>query len=47
MISGRFTEIGELLFEVELIAADGESYLVEVLLDKPHFMLSMLSFCCL
>lgn len=47
MIAGRFGDIGELLFEIELIGADGESYPVEVLLDKPHVMLSMLSFCCL
>jgi len=33
MISGRFGENGELNFEIELIAADGESYPVEVLLD--------------
>lgn len=33
MISGRFGEIGELFFEINLIAADGESYSVEVLLD--------------
>lgn len=33
MIAGRFGEIGELFFEIELIAADGESYAVEVLLD--------------
>jgi predicted aspartyl protease len=33
MIAGRFGEIGELIFEIELIAADGESYPVEVLLD--------------
>jgi predicted aspartyl protease len=33
MIAGRFDEIGELIFEIELIGADGESYPVEVLLD--------------
>ena len=33
MISGRFGDIGELFFEVELIAADGEPIQVEVLLD--------------
>ena len=33
MISGRFGDIGELLFEIDLIAADGESFPVEVLLD--------------
>lgn len=33
MISGRFGEIGELFFEIYLIAADEESYSVEVLLD--------------
>jgi predicted aspartyl protease len=33
MISGRFGENGELNFEIELIAADGEGYPVEVLLD--------------
>jgi predicted aspartyl protease len=33
MISGRFGEIGELNFEIELITADGEGYPVEVLLD--------------
>jgi predicted aspartyl protease len=33
MIAGRFGEIGELLFEIELIGADGEGYPVEVLLD--------------
>ncbi len=32
MIAGRFGDIGELLFEIELIGADGESYSVEVLL---------------
>jgi predicted aspartyl protease len=33
MMAGRFGEIGELLFEIELIGADGEGYPVEVLLD--------------
>lgn len=33
MIAGRFGEIGELFFEIELIAAEGETYPVEVLLD--------------
>jgi predicted aspartyl protease len=33
MISGRFGENGELLFEIELIAANGERFPVEVLLD--------------
>jgi predicted aspartyl protease len=33
MISGRFGEIGELLFEVDLITADGERLAIEVLLD--------------
>ncbi|MUH01804.1 aspartyl protease [Scytonema sp. UIC 10036] len=33
MISGRFGEIGELIFEIELIAADEERYPLEVLLD--------------
>ena len=33
MILGRFGEIGELLFELELIASDGERYPSEVLLD--------------
>ncbi|MFL9455571.1 MULTISPECIES: hypothetical protein [Nostocales] len=33
MISGRFGEIGELIFEIELIAADEERYPIEVLLD--------------
>ncbi len=26
MIAGRFGDIGELLFEIELISAEGESY---------------------
>jgi predicted aspartyl protease len=33
MISGRFGDIGELLFEINLIAGDGEFFPVEVLLD--------------
>lgn len=33
MISGKFGEIGELIFEIDLIAADGERYPIEVLLD--------------
>ncbi|WP_017719890.1 hypothetical protein [Kamptonema formosum] len=33
MITGRFGDTGQLLFEIELIAADGESFPVEVLLD--------------
>ncbi|NES85266.1 MAG: aspartyl protease [Moorea sp. SIO2B7] len=33
MISGRFGDIGDLYFEIDLIAADGESFPVEVLLD--------------
>ncbi len=33
MISGRFGEIGELFFEIDLIAADEERYPLEVLLD--------------
>lgn len=33
MISGRFGEIGELIFEIDLIAADEERYPLEVLLD--------------
>ncbi len=33
MISGRFGEIGELTFEIDLIASDGERFPVEVLLD--------------
>jgi predicted aspartyl protease len=33
MISGQFGEIGELFFEIEVVAADGERFLVEVLLD--------------
>jgi predicted aspartyl protease len=33
MISGRFGENGELFFEVELIASNGDVFPVEVLLD--------------
>jgi clan AA aspartic protease len=33
MISGRFGENGELFFEIELIASNGDSFPVEVLLD--------------
>ncbi len=33
MISGRFGEYGELFFEMELIASNGEIFPVEVLLD--------------
>lgn len=33
MISGRFGENGQLFFEIELIAANGDSFSVEVLLD--------------
>jgi predicted aspartyl protease len=33
MISGRFGDIGELFFEVDLIAADGEIFQVDALLD--------------
>jgi predicted aspartyl protease len=33
MIFGKFGEIGELIFEIDLIAADAERYSVEVLLD--------------
>jgi predicted aspartyl protease len=33
MIAGRFGEIGELIFEIELIGAERESYPVEVLLN--------------
>ena len=33
MIPGRFGENGELLFEVELMAANGEQFCIEVLLD--------------
>ncbi len=33
MIDGRFGEIGELFFEIDLVAADGERFPIEVLLD--------------
>ncbi|HLP87017.1 MAG TPA: hypothetical protein VK184_00205 [Nostocaceae cyanobacterium] len=33
MIRGRFGEIGELIFDIKIIAADGELYSLEVLLD--------------
>jgi predicted aspartyl protease len=33
MISGQFGDIGELFFEIDIIAADGENFPVEVLLD--------------
>ncbi|MDB9514080.1 aspartyl protease [Kamptonema animale CS-326] len=33
MISGRFGEIGELFFQIDLIAADGEEFQVDALLD--------------
>ena len=33
MISGRFGEYGELFFEIELMASNGEIFSVEVLLD--------------
>lgn len=33
MVLGEFGENGELLFEIELIAANGESFPLEVLLD--------------
>ena len=33
MISGKFGEIGELFFEIDLIAADGEGFQVDALLD--------------
>jgi predicted aspartyl protease len=33
MILGRFGEIGELIFEIEIISVDGDSYPIEVLLD--------------
>jgi len=33
MISGRFGEIGELFFEIEVVAADGEAFPIEALLD--------------
>jgi predicted aspartyl protease len=33
MINGKFGEIGELFFEIDLIAADRERFPIEVLLD--------------
>jgi predicted aspartyl protease len=33
MISGRFGEIGELIFDIEVISSDEDSYPIEVLLD--------------
>ncbi|MFB2882107.1 aspartyl protease [Floridanema aerugineum] len=33
MISGKFGEIGELIFEIDLIAADGERFTIDALLD--------------
>ncbi|MCL1469570.1 aspartyl protease [Argonema antarcticum] len=33
MISGKFGEIGELFFEIDLIAANGEVFSVDALLD--------------
>ncbi|BAZ31541.1 hypothetical protein NIES4074_40140 [Cylindrospermum sp. NIES-4074] len=33
MIVGKFGEIGELIFEIDLITADGESFPLEALLD--------------
>jgi len=33
MIDGRFGEVGELIFEIDLIALDGESFPIDVLLD--------------
>ncbi|MDQ2098907.1 MAG: aspartyl protease [Tychonema bourrellyi B0820] len=33
MISGRFGENGQLFFEIELIASNGDNFSVEVLLD--------------
>lgn len=33
MISGQFGAIGEIFFEIDLIAANGERFPVEVLLD--------------
>lgn len=33
MISGQFGEIGELIFEIEIISSDEDSYPIEVLLD--------------
>jgi predicted aspartyl protease len=33
MISGKFGEIGELIFEIDLIAADEERFTIDALLD--------------
>jgi predicted aspartyl protease len=33
MILGKFGEVGELIFEIDLITSDGEIFTVEVLLD--------------
>jgi predicted aspartyl protease len=33
MISGKFGEIGELFFEIEIVAVDGSQFAIEVLLD--------------
>jgi predicted aspartyl protease len=33
MILGNFGEVGELIFEIEIISADGDNYGIEVLLD--------------
>ena len=33
MISGRFGEIGQLFFDIDLVAGDGEQFPIEVLLD--------------
>lgn len=33
MISGQFGEIGELIFEIEIVSSDEDSYPIEVLLD--------------
>ena len=33
MIEGRFGENGELFFEIELISINGESFVVDALLD--------------
>lgn len=33
MILGRFGEIGELIFDIEIISVDGDNYSIEVLLD--------------
>ncbi|MBD2500553.1 aspartyl protease [Anabaena azotica] len=33
MISGQFGELGELIFEIEIISSDEDSFSIEVLLD--------------